>query len=175
MPPGASFDLEVQAGKMSAREGWAKTWDVNVTGAWLLTEALAPFLIKSDNPRLLFLTSGTASCDEAAKGLPPAFQKPPAGWPKPAGWSQPAYRSSKAGLNMMMLEWCRILKEDKVKIWAISPGLLATGLAGIGAENLKARGAGDPSVGGIFIKDVIEGKRDEDAGKAIRQVGVQPW
>ena len=36
-------------------------------------------------------------------------------------------------------------------------------------------GARDPSVGGNFIKDVVEGKRDSDQGKVIREDVVQPW
>jgi hypothetical protein len=30
-------------------------------------------------------------------------------------------------------------------------------------------------VGGGFIKDVVEGKRDADVGKVINKDGVQPW
>jgi NAD(P)-dependent dehydrogenase (short-subunit alcohol dehydrogenase family) len=48
-----------------------------------------------------------------------------------------SYRSSKTGLNMLMREWAKILKNDGVKVFAISPGFLATGLAGVGAEQLK--------------------------------------
>ena len=48
-----------------------------------------------------------------------------------------SYRSAKTGLNMLMREWYRLLKNDGVKVWAISPGFLATGLGGIGAETLK--------------------------------------
>lgn len=36
-------------------------------------------------------------------------------------------------------------------------------------------GAKDPSEGGNFIKDVIEGKRDHDVGKAIRATEIQEW
>jgi hypothetical protein len=36
-------------------------------------------------------------------------------------------------------------------------------------------GALDPSEGGKFIKDVVEGKRDDDQGKVIRATMVQPW
>jgi hypothetical protein len=36
-------------------------------------------------------------------------------------------------------------------------------------------GASDPSVGGNFIKDVIQGKRDSDQGKVIRASEIQPW
>ena len=76
---------------------------------------------------------------------------------------------------MVMLDWARVLKEDGVKVFSISPGFLATGLAGMGAEKLKSLGAKDPSLGGIFIKDVVEGKRDTDAGLIVHSAGVQPW
>jgi hypothetical protein len=36
-------------------------------------------------------------------------------------------------------------------------------------------GAGDPSLGGNFIRDVIEGKRDGDEGLTIRASEVQKW
>jgi NAD(P)-dependent dehydrogenase (short-subunit alcohol dehydrogenase family) len=63
---------------------------------------------------------------------------PDAGWPKPSKLNPTdAYRSSKTGLNMMMRQWYRILKKDGVKVFAVSPGFLATGLAGIGPETLK--------------------------------------
>jgi NAD(P)-dependent dehydrogenase (short-subunit alcohol dehydrogenase family) len=99
----------------------------------------------------------------------------PKGWPKPATPSMVAYRSSKAALNMMMLDWERVLEPDGVKVFAISPGFLATGLGGMGKEFLKKVGAGEASVGGSFIRDVVQGKRDEDAGKVINKDGVQAW
>lgn len=36
-------------------------------------------------------------------------------------------------------------------------------------------GAIEPSIGGHFVKDVIEGKRDQDEGKVIRKDTVQDW
>jgi hypothetical protein len=36
-------------------------------------------------------------------------------------------------------------------------------------------GAQEPSVGGEFIRDVVEGKRDQDVGKVIWANGIQPW
>lgn len=67
------------------------------------------------------------------------------------------------------------MKEDGVKIWGVSPGFLATGLGG-DAEELKKLGAMDPSIGGHFVKDVVQGKRDEDVGKVIWNAGkMQPW
>ena len=40
---------------------------------------------------------------------------------------------------------------------------------------LGQMGALDPSEGGKFIKDVVEGQRDQDQGKVIRAANVQPW
>jgi NAD(P)-dependent dehydrogenase (short-subunit alcohol dehydrogenase family) len=76
---------------------------------------------------------------------------------------------------MMMLDWVTALKPDGVRVFAISPGFLATGLGGMGADKLKMAGAGEPSVGGELIRDVIEGKRDTDAGKVVNKDGVQAW
>jgi hypothetical protein len=67
-----------------------------------------------------------------------------------------------------------MLKEDGVKVWAVSPGLLATGLAGT-PEAMKAMGAGDPAIGGQVIKGVVEGARDADVGKVVAKDNVQPW
>lgn len=76
----------------------------------------------------------------------------------------------------MMREWCRILKEDGVKVHAISPGYLATGLGGRGVEGNKAAGAGDPGPAGDFIKTVMEGARDGDVGKVVMADDkLQPW
>jgi hypothetical protein len=36
-------------------------------------------------------------------------------------------------------------------------------------------GALEPSAGGNFIRDVVEGKRDQDVGKVIMAKGIQPW
>ena len=89
---------------------------------------------------------------------------------------QMSYKSSKAGLNMMMLEWHRILQKDEVKVWSIAPGLLATGLGG-NREFLKQIGAKDPSIGGTVIRNVVEGKRDAETGQVVREYDspVQPW
>ncbi|GAD93495.1 hypothetical protein MYCGRDRAFT_47551 [Paecilomyces variotii No. 5] len=176
---GGNFDRAIQAGELSMREGWNKTWDTNVTGAQVTTAMFVPLLLKSAEPRLLFITSGTSPLVDTERmdaqyAIINAFPEP--GWPKPSTLNPTeAYRSSKTGLNMMMRQWYRILKKDGVKVFAVSPGFLATGLAGIGPETLKKIGALDPSVGGKFVKDVVQGKRDADEGKAININGIQPW
>lgn len=153
-----------------------KSWDVNNTSTHLLTHTLAPLLIKSPDPRLMFMTSGTANLTDHSDTTFPFNRSPPKGWPK-EGRSLFAYRSTKVGLNMIMLEWKRLLAEDGVKVWSISPGMLATDLGGVGPEFLKKMGAADPSKGGDFIRTVVEGERDADVGKVVGWMKgpLQPW
>lgn len=160
------------------RSVWDHAYTLNVTSTHVFTHIFMPLLLASSTPRLLFVTSGLSSLAACSSGLKPKVLAPgsvPKGWPKPAARSMIAYKTSKTALNMMMLNWEMLLEPDGVKVFAISPGFLATGLGGMGKDLLKKMGAGDPSVGGGFIKDVLQGKRDADAGKVIDKDGVQPW
>jgi NAD(P)-dependent dehydrogenase (short-subunit alcohol dehydrogenase family) len=172
---GSSFDMQVAQGKMTMREMWNKTWNVNTTGTYILTHTFVPLLLKSSDPRLLFITSGLSTLTENDNTTIGANKSPEKGWPK-QGFSMnvAAYRSSKTGMNMMMREWVRILKEDGVKIFGISPGFLATGLGG-NREVLKKMGALDPTIGANVVKEVVEGVRDQGVGKVIRRTDIQPW
>ena len=139
---GAGFDNDIQDGKMTIREAWNKAWNINVSGTQVLTTMFMPLLVQSTNPRLVFITSGTSSLIETEKFDNESLQRinasPPAGWPKEKMVNPiTSYRSSKTGLNMMMREWARILKNDGVKVWCISPGFLATGLQNVGVDQLK--------------------------------------
>ncbi|KAF7518901.1 hypothetical protein G7054_g13290 [Neopestalotiopsis clavispora] len=132
-------------------------------------------LVNNADPRLLFVTSGLSSLQQTSNKFYPTPNPPKAGWPKSLDFDTMAYRSSKTALNMMMVNWAWRLTEDGVKTWCVSPGFLATGL-GNEPELLRSRGAGHPSVGGVFIKNVVEGLRDEDVGKVVHSSGqVQPF
>ena len=159
------------------RQAWSKSWDVNVVGTQVMTAAFVPLLLKSKNPRLLFITSGTSTLAGSENPDLPINALPGKGWPK-TGMANvsnvPSYRSAKTGMNMMMREWLRMLTPDGVKVWSISPGFLATGLGGDQEKN-KQSGAGDPSAGGDFVKTVLEGERDNDVGKIVNKGGLQPW
>ncbi|KAL6710981.1 hypothetical protein ACN47E_006856 [Coniothyrium glycines] len=177
---GGSFDQIAVDNPTPAgiREAWNRGYNLNTSSTQVVTHVFAPLLLKSSSPRLLFVTSGLSSlttCSGGANALTMSGV-PQKGWPKPPAFTQTAYRSSKTALNMQMLEWKRILEVDGVKVFAISPGFLATNLGGKGKEFLRKAGAGDASKGGIFIKNVVEGKRDADVGKVIDDKdGVQPW
>ncbi|OAA45367.1 NAD(P)-binding domain protein [Cordyceps fumosorosea ARSEF 2679] len=168
-------DFAVTSGELSLREGWSRAWDINVTASHVMTHTFAPLLLRSSDPRLLFVTSSTSTLAGTENGDLPTNKPSNKGWPKTQMRTMvPSYRCSKAGLNMMMREWHRMLKDDGVKTWAASPGFLATRLGGDQEAN-KKMGAGDPALGGGLIKDIIEGGRDADTGKVITRDGIQPW
>ncbi|KAI1616503.1 hypothetical protein EDD36DRAFT_137141 [Exophiala viscosa] len=172
---GVQVDQQVLGGKMTMRQAWNKSWDVNTTGTQLMTYTFVPLLLQSANPRIIFIASGTSTLAEQEKETLWVDRPAQKGWPKqPMEMGPGAYRSSKTGMNMMMREWARILKADGVKVWAVSPGMLATGLGG-NPELLKKMGALDPQVGADIIRDVVEGGRDHEIGKVIRKDNVQPW
>ncbi|KAK7424442.1 hypothetical protein QQX98_000407 [Neonectria punicea] len=147
---GAQFDQLIQPGKMTVREAWNMSWNVNTVGTHVMTLKFVPLLLKSPQPRLLFITSSTSTL---------------------AGSENTAI---KTGMNMLMREWHRTLLEDGVKTWCISPGYLATGLGG-NLEVNKKQGALDPSVGASLVRKVLEGERDGDVGKVVSNQGIQEW
>lgn len=105
---GAGFGREIEEGKLGLREGWNKSWDVNVAGTQVLTTSFMPLLLKSADPRLMFVTSGTSTLAETERFDNEIFRRinasPPAGWPKPTEVNPiTVYRSSKTGLNMVSL------------------------------------------------------------------------
>ncbi|KAI5460355.1 hypothetical protein BGZ63DRAFT_488176 [Mariannaea sp. PMI_226] len=174
---GGTFELFFDEDIPKYRELFNKAYDVNTAGAQVVTATFAPLLIKSSNPRLLFITSGLSTLEGASKGTLPGNMagETPTGWPKKGVLTSIAYRASKSGLNMVMLIWHSLLKGDGVKTWCISPGFVHTGLGGVPEEVKKAR-AGDPAVSGDFIKRVLEGERDSDVGKVVHvDGGVQSW
>lgn len=108
------------------------TYTINVIGPSILTEGLLPLLQQSKNtpPRVVFVSCGMGCLSVA---LNP-------NWPYHDVETK-AYDSSKAALNMMMLNFARIFKEGKVN--AVCPGQSRTGLTGnfghsaeVGAEQI---------------------------------------
>ena len=170
---GISLDKQIASGQVSVRDGWNQTYDVNVAGTYVVTHTFMPLLLRSSDPRLLFVTSGISIMEVYSKGYYPG-PAPSSSWPADGAFNPVSYRSSKVALNMMMLTWHWQLQKDGVKVWSVSPGFLATGLGG-NKESMIQAGAGHPSIGGKLIASVVEGERDADVGKVVNGPGVQPF
>ena len=103
--PGAQFDPQFLAGSLTMRQAWNASWNVNTVGTQVMTATFVPLLLKSNDPRLLFITSGTSTLKGTENPELPINKVPLAGWPKKSLTALsyiPAYRSSKCGMNMMM-------------------------------------------------------------------------
>lgn len=145
---------------------------MNVTGAQVVTWTFMPLLLKSADPRLIFV-AGLSRISQASVAYFPTPPQP-AGWPKKIDFETIGYRCSKTALNMMMLDWNHKLKEDGVKVWGVGPGILATDLGNI-REKIKEMGGEHPSTGGKLLKSVVEGERDLDVGKIVGKNGLVPF
>lgn len=170
---GLTKDIDFVNNRTSLRDSFTGAYDVNVAGTHVMTYTFLPLLLKSADPRLLFV-SGLGTFVNCAKGdfpLPPDLER---GWPKKMAFETVGYRCTKAALNMLMLDYHWKLQKDGVKVWAVLPGFLATDLGG-GRELVKEMGAGHPSLGGQLMKIVVEGGRDAEVGKLIDKDGVHEF
>ena len=111
--PGA---IEAHKG-LSTRELFTQTCSTNLIGAACLTEACLPLLRKSALPRLLFVSSRMGSLSEATNKSTSFYSM-----------DYKAYDCSKAALNMLALNYARILDDDGGMVNAVCPGLVKTKL-----------------------------------------------
>ncbi|KAH8807232.1 hypothetical protein F5884DRAFT_788803 [Xylogone sp. PMI_703] len=167
---GITNDLDWVRGKVGLRESFTGSYDVNVAGTHVLTWTFIPLLLKSSDPRLIFVT-GLGTFDQCAKGDIPLPPLEP-GWPKKMIFETVGYRCTKTALNMLMLDYHWKLQQDGVKVWCVGPGFLETDL-GDAREMVSKQGALHPSVGGQLIRSVAEGARDADVGKYVVKDGIQ--
>ena len=116
------------------------TLTTNLIGAALVTEAFVPLLLKSSNPYLLYISSSLGSLTLASDPQDLYY-----------GVDAKAYRISKAALDMLVLQDAKVLGRQGVRVFAVCPGLVESGLRGQSEQERSAGGrAGDPEVGYPF-------------------------
>jgi NAD(P)-dependent dehydrogenase (short-subunit alcohol dehydrogenase family) len=116
-----------------------RIYETNVFGVVAVTNAFLPALRRSAHPRIVNISSGTASLAASAgqAGGIIAFAGRPSG-------SLGAYRSSKTALNELTVLYANALADDGFKVNALAPGLRRTSLNGTARTS---PGAGDPAEG----------------------------
>ncbi|MFC5825846.1 SDR family NAD(P)-dependent oxidoreductase [Nonomuraea insulae] len=112
-------------------ESFRRTYETNVFGVLAVTNAFLPALRRSLRPRIVNVSSGTASL---------TWSSDPEREFALAGGSGAAYRSSKAALNAVTLYYAQTLAADGFKVNALAPGLRRTGL-----NERAATSDGDPA------------------------------
>ncbi|KAK0711847.1 hypothetical protein B0H67DRAFT_647190 [Lasiosphaeris hirsuta] len=155
---GLTKDIEFVNNRTSLRDSFTGAYDINVAGTHVLTYTFLPLLLKSADPRLVFV-SGLDMFVNCATGDFPLPPDPERGWSEKMAFETVGYRCTKAAFNILMLDYHWKLQKDGVKVWTVLPGFLETDLGG-GRELVKEMGAGHPSLGGQLMKRIVDGERD---------------
>ncbi|KAM0325835.1 hypothetical protein ACHAQA_007137 [Verticillium albo-atrum] len=148
------------------RESILKIFDTNVFGAIILTDLLAPLLQKSNDPRIINVSSIAGSLQIRTDKTHKLNEMPSF-----------LYRLSKASLNSVSLEQNWLYKDwdHPAKVWAFCPGYVVTNLAG-DEEFRKSQGVESAETSAEGILDIVQGKRDGETLTFIGRRGETiPW
>ena len=115
----AGILLDRKGPSQSSHDLFTQTFTTNVVGTACLTEALLPLLRKSALPRVVFVSSRMGSLAQATVRDTPFF-----------AIDYKAYDASKAAVNMLALNYARILEEVGARVNVACPGLVSTNLTG---------------------------------------------
>ncbi len=129
-------------------EMFETTLRTNTLGALLVSQAFVPFLRKSDNPRIVNVSSGGGQLTEGADG-----------------WA-PAYCISKTALNGVTVQLAAALPDFAVN--SVCPGWVRTDMGGANATRSVAEGAS----GVVWL--ACEAPQSLTA-KFVRDRKVIPW
>jgi NAD(P)-dependent dehydrogenase (short-subunit alcohol dehydrogenase family) len=143
---------------LSTRDLFTQTFSTNVIGTACLTEACLPLLKKAELPRLIFVSSRMGSISEATN--------------KESGFyamDYKSYDSSKAALNMLALNYARILEEDGALVNVACPGLVKTKLT-----NHHEWGS-TPELGAQRIVELATAGKGSAVATFSDRNGVVPW
>lgn len=140
---------------------------VNTFAPLLVTDAFVHLLKKSNDPRIINVSSALGSTALLREeGLDWTFKQ------------AVTYRMSKAALNMLTVCQTAQFGEWGAKVWSYCPGFVATNAWGDSEEKkqqMRDNGAQDPKESARGILGIINGERDADAGYFINKDGRIPW
>lgn len=148
------------------RESMQAAFNANATGVAVVTETFAPLLKKaakesSATIRIINVSTGGASIsmrlDPNAVG---------------SDIRHIPYRTSKAALSMVSACQVADYRNDGIKVFMYSPGFTESNL---GPHNKVSNGAKPVDEAVRPLVDILEGKRDKEAGLNLHADGVNAW
>ena len=144
------------------RQQLRDAFDTNATGPAVVVNVFAPLLRKSTTtPRIINVTSGAGSIERRLDSNSPTYKM-----------MALEYRASKAALNMVTAcQWVEYGPEG-IKVFAFCPGFAVSNLSSL---NKLENGAKPTDEAVRPLVDLLEGKRDDEAGKFLNATGTYPW
>lgn len=150
--------------RFPTREQLRESFETNVFGPVILTQTLTPLITASRGRKIINVSSELGSLASGANPKHYTHRNP-----------YTAYRMSKAAMNMLSVTTSAHLKDQGVKVWSFCPGFVVTNLAGQ-KNHRAAMGADSSETSAQAILEIVEGKRDAEAGTFIGRYGRQiPW
>lgn len=142
-----------------------RTYAANVLGSIRLIQAMLPCLLRSESGRIVNVSSRLGSfghqMDESWHGRTV---------------NKLGYSSSKAALNMATVLFAYELRDTRIKVNAVSPGIIATDLNGEGAEALRGRpGFAPPDDGAALVLQCALIPDDGPSGRLFGPNGELHW
>lgn len=132
-------------------EIWADVIRINTMGPFRMAEAFIDNVAKSEQKKLITISSSIGSIGDPEKG------------------QHFAYRTSKAAVNMAMAKLADSLASQKIIVGLLDPGWCRTDLGGSGADY-------DPAESVARMRGIIEGLTIGDTGRFLRHDGYEhPW
>ena len=136
---------ENHASVLVSLQDMRETMETNLYGPMMVTRAMIPFLKKSDDPRVINLSSTMGQLSTMGAGYA-------------------AYRISKTALNALTVIQSKELAREGIKVNCICPGWVKTDMGGPNATHSLKKGAettvwlatGDNIPSGKFFKDKKE-------------------
>ncbi|KAI9800166.1 MAG: hypothetical protein M1833_003493 [Piccolia ochrophora] len=148
-------DQDIVTDKVSIRNVMQSTFNTNVAGPAVVLETFLPLLRRSDNPRVIFVSSGYASL--ALTGCPEFH-----GMDR----DKPLYKASKAAVNMLTRHYAVTLED--VRVNAVCPGPVKTRM------NDWASWASPVEDGAVEVVRVVM-DNSVGTGTFTNKEGVIPW
>ncbi|KAL2807833.1 hypothetical protein BJX63DRAFT_57403 [Aspergillus granulosus] len=158
----AGILIDHQKKNFSLWDLYNRTFTTNVIGPGILTELLVPLLRNAPSglPRIIFVSSAMGSLHMATdKSLP---------W---YGTDYKVYDASKAAVNMLMLNFARVLEEDggNGRVNAVCPGYVNTHLTGFDENGVS------PEQGAKRVVEVATMGEEGKSRTFTNLKGELPW
>ena len=135
------------------------TFETNLFGPTILTDAVVPLLKRSQAPRIINVSSRLGSIAEIVNDAN-----------APNIVRVPAYRMSKAALNMLTVYQYSQLKQFGFKVWTYCPGYVTTDI-GRDRERRVNTGVDSSETSAQGVLEIVEGKRNKDVGRFVTRYG----